>query len=334
MQNMKLTKPGTETLLLAAMLAFLSQNPALAVSTKAMPQQKVKPDVKAVGPVGMEGVTAATGGEAIPASSAGGAWTTLAGPVIAETYARDAGGPGLGTIVLTAPAGFEFNPHAKVRVRVDGEGHKTINLVPDGGAIPAAVTSKTVTIRITCVSRGGLAFPDKLTFQNIQVRPIAGTRSASGNLTETGTCQFRHLSLSSGGWGVLREVGGAVPNLILADPLGDWDGDGRSNLIEYALGTDPNNPTDNAKGMNVWILDDGGNKYLALGYNQRTNIGASLQYLPEVSSDKQAWFSDSSHILSISVSAVDSQFNWVVVRDTMPLSPTTPRFIRLTVIQN
>jgi len=305
----------------------------MAISTKAEPKEKSNTSIcKTAG--GAAVVTPARGGEAIPASTAGQAWTTLTGPVIEETYARDTGGPGLGTIVLNIPAGFEFNPNAPVTVLVNGEGHKTINKVANGGTITATVTSKTITIEITSVSRGGLAFPDKLTFQNIQVRPTAGSVLAKGNLSETGTCKFRNLTLSSSGWGVLKEIGSAVPNLLLADPLGDWDGDGRSNLIEYALGTDPNNPTDNATGMNVWILDDSGNKYLAMGYKQRLTAGLNLLYQPEVSGDKQTWYSDNSHIVSLSSTAVDSQFNWVVVRDTIPLTPTTPRFIRLTVIQN
>src|SRR5437016_2467598 len=131
----------------------------------------------------------------------------------------------LGALALNAPAGFEFNPQVAVTARVNSQGKKTINGVPDGGTIPATVTPNTITITITSVSRGGLAFPDTLTFQNIQVRPTAGNTLASGDITESGTCRFRHLTLSSGTWGHLQEVGAAIPNVILADPLGDWDGD-------------------------------------------------------------------------------------------------------------
>lgn len=157
---------------------------------------------------------------------------------------------------------------------------------------------------------------------------------ASGHITESGTCRFRDLTLSSGTWGFLQEVPPAVPQITLADPLGDWDGDGRSNLMEYALGTDPTNPTDNQTGMMVWIMQDSGNNYLALGYKQRIVPGLPLQYQPEVSGDKQTWSSDASHVLGVSVTAVDALFNWVTVRDTAPITPTTPRFIRLTVIEN
>lgn len=337
---MKQTKTAINVALCMGSLVFAWQGQAVA-STGAGSRSAARrlpvataPTAQLVGAGGMEVVTAATGGEAIPATTAGTTWTTLTGPVITETFARDTGGPGLGTIVLNAPAGFEFNPGAAVTVLVNADGNKTIDAVPDGGTIPAVVTSTTITMEITSVSRGGLAYPDTLTFQNIQVRPTSGTTLASGNITESGTCDFRDLTLSSGTWGVLQEVGGVIPNVILADPLGDWDGDGRSNLMEYALGTDPTNPSDNSTGMQVWIMDIAGTKYLAMGFKQRTTAGLPLQYVPQVSGDKQTWFSDSSSVVAVSTTSVDSQFNWVTVRDNVPLSPTAPRFIRLTVIQN
>ena len=331
---MKLNSHLMSALLLTGAFALTGQDQALAGAPKSKVKTSLVRSKKILGAGGMEVVTAATGGEAIPASNAGGTWTTLTGPVITETFARDTGGPGLGTIVLNIPPGFEFNPDSQVSVLVNADGPKIINGVADGGTIPATVTSTSITLDITSVSRGGLAYPDKLTFQNIQVRPTAGNVLASGNLTESGTCLFRDLTLSSGTWGLLQEVGGAIPNVILADPLGDWDGDGRSNLIEYALGTDPTNPTDNQEGMNIWITNDSGNNYLAIGFKQRTTAGLPLQYMPEVSGDKQVWYSDAAHILSLSVAPVDGQFNWVTCRDTVPLTPSTPRFIRLTVIQN
>jgi hypothetical protein len=333
--HMKLTEQAVKAILCMGALSLAGQ--AMASSSKVVVRNTGNTSVasQVVGAGGMEVITPATGGESISASTAGAAWTTLNGPTISETYARDTGGPGLGTIVLNAPAGFEFNPEALVTVVVNGYGHKTINQVPDGGTIPTVVTPRSITLTITSVSRGGLAFPDKLTFQNIQVRPTSGQSLASGYINETGSCQFRNLSVAQqGGWGFLHEVGAAIPNIILADPLGDWDGDGRSNLIEYALGTDPTNPNDNTMGMQIWIMDIAGNNYLALGYRQRTTAGLPLAYTPEVSGDKQAWYSDASHVLGLATTSIDAQFNWITVRDTTPLSPSTPRFIRLTVTQN
>ena len=63
-------------------------------------------------------LTAATGGSAISADTAAGSWTTLTGPVATES--GGAGLIGTGTIILTAPTGFQFNPGASVKVMVNG----------------------------------------------------------------------------------------------------------------------------------------------------------------------------------------------------------------------
>ena len=334
---MKLNRHAIQAVVLTAALSLAGQQ---AMASNGRPPGKGHKSTTTtisplmVGAGGMLVVTGATGGEAISASTAGGSWTTLTGPVITETFARDNGGPGLGTIILSAPAGFEFNPNAAVAVLVKGDGPFTINNVGNGGTVPVVVTPTTITLNITSVSRGGYAYPDQLIYQNIQVRPTSAAVLASGNITESGTCDFRGLTLTTGTWGNLQEVGGVIPNVILADPLGDWDGDGRSNLMEYALGTDPTNPNDNSTGMSVWIQNDSGSNYLAMGYKHRITAGLPIQYQPEVSGDKQTWVTGPANLLSLGTTAIDAQFEWVVVRDLVPLSPTTPRFIRLTVLEN
>jgi hypothetical protein len=124
--------------------------------------------------------------------------------------------------------------------------------------------------------------------------------------------------------------------LNLGDPsqaLVDSDGDGLTNLVEYALGTDPGNPTDANKALIFSITQQSGNPYLTMKFKCRTNATAlSLQYLPQVSGDKVTWYSDNTHVLSTSVTPLDTQFNWVTVRDTTPIIPTAPRFMSLHVI--
>src|SRR5262249_91603 len=83
----------------------------------------------------------------------------------------------------------------------------------------------------------------------------------------------------------------------------------------------------------IWITQDNGNHYLAMKYARRINAGAlGLQYLPEVSADKVSWASDSANVLTLSVVPLDSEFNWVTVRDQTPITPSMARFIRLHII--
>jgi hypothetical protein len=163
-------------------------------------------------------VTAATGGEAINAATAGGAWTQLSGPVIDETYARDIGFQATGTIVLNAPSGFEFNATSPVNVRVGGLGPKPINGEPEGTLLAATVTASSVSILITAESRGGQAYPGYLVWEGIQVRPTASSPLTSGHLTQTGTCNFRNLMLATGTWGLLRTVGSTPVGYVVTGP--------------------------------------------------------------------------------------------------------------------
>ena len=113
----------------------------------------------------------------------------------------------------------------------------------------------------------------------------------------------------------------------------DTDGDGLTNLVEFAVGSDPNNSADANAGIIIWITEDSGNHYLAMKFKRRTNADAlQLQYLPEVSADKVSWYSDSNNTLSLSVVSLDSEFDWVTIRDQTPIIPSAARFIRLHII--
>ena len=49
-----------------------------------------------------------------------------------------------------------------------------------------SVTATQLTFTVTASSAGG-GTPNTLTWQNVRVRPTAGTPLASGNITKTGT---------------------------------------------------------------------------------------------------------------------------------------------------
>src|SRR6185436_15703002 len=54
----------------------------------------------------------------------------------------------------------------------------------------------------------------KLTWQNVRVRPIAGTPLASGTLSRSGTANVVGLTTNAN-LGLLREVAGAASNFII-----------------------------------------------------------------------------------------------------------------------
>ncbi|MEI6675227.1 MAG: invasin domain 3-containing protein [Verrucomicrobiota bacterium] len=155
-------------------------------------------------------LTAAAGGTSISADTAGGtSWTTLTGPTIAEGAAGEVS---IGPIVINAPSGFEFNTAAAVTAKITvGSATATdnINDLAVNSTIAAVVTSSKVTINVG-IKSSGAGHKNTLLWQNIQVRPTAGTPLASGNMTLTATI----TGITSGAQcGTLTEVVGAASKL-------------------------------------------------------------------------------------------------------------------------
>ena len=133
-------------------------------------------------------VTAATGGGAISADTAGVSWTTLAGPALAESSTASIGA---GTIVLNAPAGFSFNTSAPVVVsvaRVGGANNPNFWIdLGNGPGVSANATVTATTITITVVQGSRSNAQNSLTWSGIQVRPSAHCPLAAGTISASGT---------------------------------------------------------------------------------------------------------------------------------------------------
>ncbi len=131
-------------------------------------------------------------------------------------------------------------------------------------------------------------------------------------------------------------VSGPYDGINLSDPsqaAADPDGDGLSNLAELALGTNPRNSSDGNSTVKTSVLSIAGSPYVSMRFNRRKGLtGIPLQYVPEVSGDGDTWFSDSGHVLEVSVTPVDAQFDSVLVRDLVPATSPAPRFIRLRIV--
>lgn len=156
-------------------------------------------------------VTVATGGSSISNTTAGGTFTNLTGPLINESASMNIGN---GTIVLNAPSGFEFDTSANVTVlvtRLSGAGGPTRNINNVGTGTSVAVTSITtsaITFTVTDTSVSSTppaAVTNSLTWQNVKVRPTAGSPLASGNITLSGTSAIVGVA-SGSSLGALTEI--------------------------------------------------------------------------------------------------------------------------------
>lgn len=161
---------------------------------------------------------AATGGSSVSADNKGGTYTTLTRPAFTEGTSGDAG---VGTIILNAPTGFEFDVGGTaptvLMTRVSGSGadSRNINGLADNSSIAlTSVTTTQLTLTITSASNNGVAC--KLTWQNVRVRPSTGA-AVSGNITKTGTSVLTGISGSTN-WGTLTCIAGTFTKLQLLLP--------------------------------------------------------------------------------------------------------------------
>src|SRR5439155_18602824 len=133
--------------------------------------------------------TAASGGGAISADTSTGTFTTLTGPKYTEKATGDVG---TGTIILNAPSGFVFDTGGTaptvVIARLNGNGSQANNINGANNGTAMAMTSVSqsqLTFTVASSSQSGITC--SLTWQNVRVRPTAGTPLAIGTLNVTGT---------------------------------------------------------------------------------------------------------------------------------------------------
>lgn len=109
----------------------------------------------------------------------------------------------------------------------------------------------------------------------------------------------------------------------------DPDHDGRGNLMEFALGLNPNQREVGVLDVVSTFLSSGTNQHLGLSFRRRASEPL-LEYLPEVSQDKLTWQSAQ----FITNSSIGQGLEVATYTDLSAVVPAQPRFIRLRVRLN
>ena len=113
----------------------------------------------------------------------------------------------------------------------------------------------------------------------------------------------------------------------------DPDNDGRDNLMEFALGSEPYVHQSSTNGLFSALVDSSGSNYLSLTFVRRLNQSV-LNYVPEVSPDGLNWSSDAAAIELLNAQPLDAYFETITVRDRTSVAPEQMRFMRLRVLKN
>lgn len=154
-------------------------------------------------------VTLASGGSAISADTAAtggtGAYTALTGPLLVEGAAGDIG---TGTVVISAPPGFAFQP---------GQGTCAPTL-GNGAVAYGGTTAATATCTVTAAS----TVAGRIAFSGLKVRPLQGTPLATGTLALGGTAVLAGTPATAG---TLTEVAGLATRLKVTGQTSSGAGD-------------------------------------------------------------------------------------------------------------
>lgn len=114
-------------------------------------------------------------------------------------------------------------------------------------------------------------------------------------------------------------------SLDISGQFADPDGDGRTNLFEFAFGTDP--MVQDVSGVYQTFVDSSGR--LALEY-PRWSSNAGILYIPQVSGNLlTGWQAGPGYVESMGATSIGGDRDVVLVRDVLTMAQAPRRFIRL-----
>jgi hypothetical protein len=197
-----------------------------------------------------------------------------------------------------------------------------VSFKPIGTARPGADYAKLDTVAV---------LPAGVSYVDVTVNSLIPAGGASKALTLSIDPQF-HYTTPENPTAATMTLTAATPtyaewaaaNGMSAVTKGaDDDGDGYSNLLEYALGANPSSMADISQ--STAVAEASGQKYMQIALS-RSLIRPGLTWSLERSADMVNWTAATSAVITDTASQL-------VLRDTLPLSGNEKRFIRVRVTE-
>ena len=276
-------------------------------------------------------------------------WTTVSKPV----GANNAGfSPNNSNAAKTSKATFNRAGNYTLRVTTTDAGNLTtsrdLSLTVNQTTTMVTISPSSGTYRVRTTLGPGVAVRDQ--FAQIINSPSVTWTSNGGSLTGDGWFDLGSVPgnvtltatsglASSTATYVVEDFDFFVAwletrGLSLTDAGTDTDGDGFANLLEYALGTEPQDPADGPPRPFAGITKVGDSEYLTLTYRLMTDWSITVR-VEAADSVMGPWSSATEAVEQRWQVNIDDETgdNFITARDKKPVSTGNKRFMRLRVSQ-
>ncbi|MCX6879883.1 MAG: Ig-like domain-containing protein [Verrucomicrobia bacterium] len=200
--------------------------------------------------------------------------------------------------------------------------------VTGNGTGRLVMIGRSAEINRTLSDVNGLFYRSDLNFTGTDA--IAASLSAPGGLVVNDSVAVVVTGDAGGLWQQERFGASQLNNPALESTVWGWsvdpDGDGKSNLIEYAFGLDPLTP-DGAL-VTPEMIRLGGLDYFGMRVRQRRDDPA-LSFIPQASPDLAGWNQGPAHIRTVDSIAKGTSFAESLYRDTNPVGSSPGQFLRM-----
>jgi hypothetical protein len=228
--------------------------------------------------------------------------------------------------------------HGTIKLRTTVSGGITAAQVKRNGSANVTITAPAKAMNRTFAVAGGLVYRGNLNF--VGADSVVAVLNDRGNVGVGGakSCTTNiSLSIQGDAYDVWRNLNFSEADLRTATAeqrvwgdQADPDADGRGNLLEYALGSDPNIKQASTNGLLTTVVQTNAAAYHALTFNRRMTQTV-VTYVPEVSFDGETWSGD---VEVWQTQPVNASFEGVTYRDVTPVSSGAVRLMRLTVVRS